>query len=310
MRDISDLHFVVAGSYVADCIVNTDRIPDWDDNIIAKSVQLTPGGKGLNQAIALARLGAQVTALGVVAEDPAGLSILDALQTNGVDTSLMRHDAENGTAICVCFVGDHGQTAFIWRTPDSMAITPADVRRASDRLTSADGIIMTLEMPVPTAKEILSVAQGGVAKVALQPFPVPHGTHTLSFDSVDMIVPNLAESRTLAERLGISPSADTMMLSSQLHKKTGVPQVVITCGELGCVSFSEGSIQQFSAHHVDKVIDTTAASDVFTAYFAASVVAGSSIESAINSALTAAAYTIQRPGGYDSIPWTALGEAQ
>ncbi|MFE3229856.1 PfkB family carbohydrate kinase [Nocardia sp. NPDC059228] len=307
MKDVRDLHFIVIGSYVADCIANTASIPMWDDNIIADSVRLTPGGKGLNQAIALARLGARVSAVGVIAEDPAGLTILNTLQVHGIDTSLMRHDQKSGTAICICFVGDSGQTAFLWRIPESMAITTEDIRKASAQLKSADGVLMTLEMPLASATEALTILHESKAQVALQPFPVPEGTHSLPFKAVDIVVPNLAEARTFIQELGRMPSNDVETLPRQIHKETGIPHVMVTCGENGSLQFLNGKLDRFPAHHADKVIDTTGASDAFTAHLVASIAVGLPADVAVNNASVAAAFAIQRPGGYDSMPWMPLG---
>jgi ribokinase len=84
---VEDLRFVVVGAYVADCIIRTARLPAWGEEYEARSIRMTPGGKALNQAVALARLGAQVTAVGVVGDDGTGQDVLAALAREGVEAS-------------------------------------------------------------------------------------------------------------------------------------------------------------------------------------------------------------------------------
>jgi ribokinase len=82
---VSELRFAVVGAYVADCLVRTPRIPGWGEEILARSIRTAPGGKALNQAVALARLGARVSAVGVVGDDGVGRDVLAALGREGID---------------------------------------------------------------------------------------------------------------------------------------------------------------------------------------------------------------------------------
>ena len=149
-RPAQDLHFAVVGAYVLDCLVDTSRIPGWGEQHEARSVRTSAGGKALNQAVALARLGARVSAVGVVGDDGAGHDILSALSREGVGTTEVEVRTSVSSAVCVCFVGDDGDNAIVWHVDDDVAVTtrygarrqcghPAGGRGA-DHLRDAAGI--------------------------------------------------------------------------------------------------------------------------------------------------------------------------
>lgn len=104
---------VAVGGYVADCVVNTPRLPAWGDDYQVQSVHTSPGGKALNQAVALARLGSRVTAVGAVGEDPLGHDVSATLAREGVDVSGLQTRQQVATPVCVCLVGDDGRTSFL-----------------------------------------------------------------------------------------------------------------------------------------------------------------------------------------------------
>jgi len=101
-RPFADLRFVVVGTYVADCFVNTARLPSWGQEYEARSIRTAPGGKALNQAVALARLGAQVIAIGAVGNDGVGGEVLGALRRERVDVRWMDVREDVATSICLC----------------------------------------------------------------------------------------------------------------------------------------------------------------------------------------------------------------
>src|SRR6266567_4545203 len=130
-RPIEELRFVVVGAYVADCFVNTAHLPAWGHEYEARSIRTSPGGKALNQAVALARLGARVAAVGAVGDDGLGRDILAALRRERVEVGGVQVRPKVASAICVCFVGDDGETSFVWRVGDDVAVTPETVRAAA-----------------------------------------------------------------------------------------------------------------------------------------------------------------------------------
>ncbi|PSR62129.1 ribokinase [Nocardia sp. MDA0666] len=302
MDSVAGRRFVVIGAYVVDCIARTSELPAWESATLAESITLVPGGKALNQAIALSRLGADVQALGVVGRDPAGGIVIEALERNRVDTTLIRCQDNANTPVCMCFANNSGETSFLWRISEETAITPTDIDRAENELASADAVLMTYELPLDTARHALSTLRSSSATVVVQPSPPLADAHTLPYDGVDALLPNLAEARALLAGRQSAATSSPSDVPVMLHKATGVPRIIVTCGADGCHAFADSMAGHFPAHPVPQVVDTTGASDAFAAYFAASTVSGSPIETAINDALAAAAHSIQRAGGSASMP--------
>lgn len=303
-RGIKDLRFVVVGGYVADCYVVTPRLPVWGDNYQARSVRTSPGGKALNQAVALARLGAQVSAVGGVGEDPLGRDILAALTREGIDVSFVRTHKNAASAICVCFVGDDGQTSFVWHIDDDVAVTPEVVRAAEAAIQGADAVLVTFELPVSAIRETIEVANRQGVRVFVQPAPPladPAAAASLPWDQVDVLVPNETEARALLD----SGQADGLArddLAEAVAAELGIPVVVVTLGEAGCVTFAAGASHRYPARRA-AVVDATGAGDAFMATFCAHVVEGMAVAGAVDAAQAAAAWAIGHPGGRDAMPW-------
>jgi ribokinase len=302
-RPLSDLRFVVVGAYVVDCFVRTPRLPVWDDEYEVRSVRTSPGGKALNQAVALARLGAQVTAVGVVGDDGYGRGILDLLGREGVDVRWMDRRAGVSTAVCVCLVGDGGESSILWHIDDEASVRPETVRAAEDVMGRADAVLVTFEMPPESVRQAIQSGNEAGATVIVQPAPVLKdraAAQTLPWDGVHILVPNEAEARLLLA----TPDADEVPaaeLAQRLAVQTDVPTVIVTLGPDGCVVHSVGGSGLFAAQEV-AVVDATGASDAFTATLAAHLTAGAAEAEAVDEAQRAAALAIQRSGGHESMP--------
>ena len=279
---IKELRFVVVGGYGADCFVNTSRLPAWGDNYQARSVRTSPGGKALNQAVALARLGAQVTAVGGVGEDPLGQDIIAALTREGIDVSFIRTHDNASSAICVCFVGDDGQTSFVWHIDDDVAVTPETVRAAEAAIQDADAVLITFELPVSAIRETITTASRHGVRVFVQPAPpLPDlaNASLLPWDLVDVLVPNESEARALLDG-GQSGHLAADDLAEAVAAELGVATVVVTLGESGCVTHAGGVGHRFPASRT-KVVNVTGAGDAFMASFTAHVVAGLPVADAV-----------------------------
>ena len=209
-RPIQDLRFAVVGAYVTDCWVITSRIPGWGEQHEARSVRTAPGGKALNQAVALARLGARVSAIGAVGDDGTGHDILSALTREGIDTTSVQSRTGVSSAVCVCFVGDDGDNAIVWHVDDDVAVTPGTVRDAAAVIRQADAVLITFEMPHESICEAVSTTKDSDALVIVQPAPplaTPPGDVSLPWHLVDVVVANEAEARALLNKWPRRPGA-------------------------------------------------------------------------------------------------------
>jgi ribokinase len=302
-RPLEDLRFTVIGAYVADCFVSTPLLPSWGDEYEARSIRTSPGGKALNQAVALARLGAQVAAVGAVGDDGIGRDVLAALARERVDTSWVESRAHVATTICLCFVSDDGDSAIVWHIDDDMAVTPETVRAADSAIERADAVLTAFEMPADSVRESIRTAKRHGCQVFVQPAPVlgdPGAAASLPWEQVDVLVPNETEARALlpGDRARDMPAGD---LASAVATELGVPTVVVTLGASGCVVHAAGASRRYPAHTTVPV-DTTGASDAFMATLAAYLTAGVPESGAIDGAQAAAVLAIQRAGGHESMP--------
>lgn len=303
-RPIEELRFVVVGAYVADCFVNTPRLPVWGETYQARSIRTSPGGKALNQAVALARLGAQVTAVGVVGNDGPGRDVLDALVRERVDVSFVESRKDVPTTICLCLVSDEGDSAIMWHIDEDVAVAPENIRAAAQAFEDADAALITFEMPVSTISAAIDAASRAGLRVFVQPAPLmtdPAQAASLPWDQVDVLIPNEAEARALLKGADDLP-ADS--LATLLSHELDVPTVVVTLGAAGCVAHSAGVVCRYPAPE-SLVVDTTGASDAFAAMFAAQMTVGASEVEAIRAAQAAAALAIRRSGSHESMPSTA-----
>lgn len=301
MRSIADLAFVVVGAYVTDCFVRTPRLPAWGSEYEVRSVRTSPGGKGLNQAVALARLGAQVTAVGVVGDDGRGHEILTALSRERIDGGGIECRTNASTAVCVCLVSDQGESSILWHVDDDVAVTVETVRGAAGAMNRADAVLMTFAMPPASIRAAICTASEGGAQVVVQPAPVLYdgaAARSLPWDRVDVLVPNEAEARALLASPQSALAPDR--LGEALAGQFGVRVVAVTLGASGCVVYADGRSCRYPALEVVPV-DTTGAGDAFVATFAAHLSAGAAVEHAVDVAQSAAARAIQRPGAYESI---------
>lgn len=298
-RSFDELRFVVVGAYVADCLVRTARLPAWGFEHEARSIHTMAGGKALNQAVALARLGAQVTAVGVVGSDGVGRDVLAALGRERVDVGYVESREGVATSICLCFIGDGGESAILWHVDDDAAVSPETVRAAGPAIEQADAVLVTFETPVPTIREAINSASSHGARVFVAPAPAlaePSDADSLPWDRVDVLVPNELEARALLGR----DKRPADQLADALSQRLAVATVAVTLGASGCVVHSDGASGRYPAHKVDAV-DTTGAGDAFTAAFAASLTAGATQTDAVDAGQMAAARAVQHWGGHDSV---------
>jgi ribokinase len=209
--------------------------------------------------------------------------------------------ADTATTVCLCFVGDNGESAIVWHIDDEVAVLPENVRAAESAIERADAVVMTFEVPVPAMRETISSAGRCGARVIVQPAPMMAEAAvggSLPWDHVDVLVPNEIEARALLDG---SADLGADLLAGELSRKLSVPDVVVTLGESGCVAHADGMSRLYPAPRA-VAVDTTGASDAFTAVCAANLVAGVPLADAIHAAQTAAAVAIGRPGGHESMP--------
>lgn len=212
------------------------------------------------------------------------------------------------TAVCVVMVGDGGQTSILWHVDEDVSVTPATVRAAADAFRQADAVLMTSEMPAESVTAAIGLGRDSGAGVFAQPAPVLRDlpdARGLPWRLVEEVMPNQAEARVLLAGGPDDWPADEL-LASALAAELGVRLAVVTLGADDCVLHGAEGTRRFPPG-IAWPVDTTGASDAFTATFAAQLAAGASEADAVHAAQAAAVHAIERAGGYASMPPASAG---
>jgi ribokinase len=297
-------HITVVGSLNMDLVVRAPRIPQPGETIIGGDFRTVPGGKGANQAVAAARLGAQVSMVGRVGGDAFGGALRDNLGASGVDRAFVARDPEAATGIALITVDDGGQNSIVVVSGANMRLLPADVDAAEAAIVASDALLLQLESPMETVTRAAELARAHGVRVVLNPAPagpIPPALLAL----VDVLIPNESETAYLA---GMEVG-DQFQAEAAAHslRDMGVTTVVLTLGERGAMLAWECGTQLFSAFDVTPV-DTTAAGDAFVAGFAVALAEGRSLAEAVRWGNAAGALAATKMGAQPSLPTRAALE--
>jgi ribokinase len=295
--------FVVVGAYVADCLVRTNRLPNWDEEVRADSIRMAPGGKALNQAVVLARHGAYVTALGTIGNDAIGRQLLDTLEAEHIDTTAMPI-REAATGICLVLSDDSARNAIVWRLSDELALTPDDIKAAEQAFHGADCVLITFEIPPATAAEAITAARRHGARVIVNPAPPP--SHLLDLDTfpwadIDVLVPNESEARALLPPDHPARTGPAEQVPAAVAAQLAVSTVCVTLADRGCVLSHEGRTISLPATEA-RVVDTTGAGDTFLASLSYHWTRRAPVAQCVTRATSAAGATVSRTGAFDALP--------
>ncbi|MCE5190989.1 MAG: ribokinase [Actinomycetia bacterium] len=284
---------VVVGSINVDRSMGVPSAPERGATLLGEGVRRGPGGKGANQAVALARLGRSVAMIGAVGQDADGDWMLGMLVAEGIDVSgVVRVPEPTGQAFI--FVEPNGESTIIVSPGANGALTPAHVEAQRERIAAARCVLVQQEIP---AGPVERVAELAVGLLVLNPAPArPLSRELLA--RVDVLVPNRFE---LAGLTGgpVPTSRDAVAIMAAGLK--GPASLVVTLGAEGCVVAEGGAVAFVPATAVEAV-DATAAGDTFCGALADALLDGMSLQGAAAWANRAAAVTVSRPGAQGSIP--------
>lgn len=257
----SKFDVVVIGSLNADLVVKSPRFPQPGETISGGDLQIIPGGKGANQAVAAARQALGVAMVGRVGNDSFAPFLIENLKSNRVDTShVMADDSATGTAIIV--VDANGQNSIVLSPGANGKVSPADVDSAS--FVDCELVLLQLEIPTPTVLRAAQKAREHGLTVILNPAPAREIPGEL-LANVDILIPNESE---LALLTGLPVNdASTAEVAAKEILKQGVQIVIVTLGSKGAVVVTDKQVTQVDTYKVN-VVDTTAAGDAFIGGFA------------------------------------------
>ncbi|MEM1262064.1 MAG: ribokinase [Pseudomonadota bacterium] len=288
---------VVLGSANVDYTFRAERLPMPGETVGGDTFAVDFGGKGANQAVAAARLGADVCFLGCIGDDAAGEALLAALAADGINTESVIKAADVPTGSAGISVDRAGSNSIIVVAGANGLVDPQHVARWQDTIVHADSLLMQLEVPVNAVSAAARIATDAGVRVVLDPAPLDGPLPSTLRGCVDLLTPNEAEARRL---LGdaVGPEHAALALARQFDATT-----ILTRGEAGCVvATADGSIEALAAKPAD-VVSTVAAGDTFNGALATALADGEALVGAIEFAQYAAALSVERDGAQRSMPY-------
>lgn len=291
----------VIGSANIDLTFRTPRFPQPGETLTGHALHQGMGGKGANQAVAAARLGADVTFVACVGNDSFGADAIRQYQSEGIHTKFVRQDASQPTGTAAIVVDDNAENYIIVVPGANARLTADDVRHASLAIEHADVVVCQLETPLEATLEAFRIARAAGKLTILTPAPVmelPDGLLSLC----DLCVPNRTEIEVLAGRV-VNDHDDAHAAAKSLMSR-GVKFVALTMGGSGAFIANDSIAMHIPVIKVDAV-DTTGAGDAFTAALAVSLAEGMSLPEAARRASMVAAITVTRIGTQAAFPHRA-----
>lgn len=306
-------NILVVGSFMMDLIASTKRAPRSGETVTGLKFQTAPGGKGANQAVQCARLGAHCTMVGRVGDDIFGRAMLDTASASGVDVSHVSVDPDRSSGVghITLEVNEHGAQNRITICPGAnMALTVADVAWLEGQIGRYDMVMLQFEIPMDVNEAVARYAHDAGVPVMINPAPAaPISDRLLACASY--ISPNEHEAAALSgHSIRVDNGADMEDIRAvfQAFRSRGVKDLIVTLGENGSVLACEDGICHTDCVKMPHVADPTAAGDSFVAAFCTGLSAGLPRGEALAFASHAAAITVSRMGAMPSLP--TIGEVQ
>jgi ribokinase len=288
---------LVIGSVNMDLVARVDRMPAPGENVRGHDLHTIPGGKGANQAVACARLGAETHFLGRLGDDAFGERLRADLRAAGVRVGALGTVKGCPSGVALILVDAAGENSIIVTAGANGRLTPADVEAARPLIEAADAVVLQLEVPAETVARAVDLArQVGTPSIVDAGPPRPDGCEAVFRSSV--LTPNEAEAAAL---VGLAAGTESAERLAERLLERGPEAVVVKAGAEGAVAARPGRVRRVPAFRIQPV-DTTAAGDAFTAALAVECVKGTDLEEAARIANAAGALACLKFGAQPSMP--------
>jgi ribokinase len=291
---------VVLGSINADLVLSVPALPRPGETIRATDIGTYPGGKGANQAVAAARMGAETTLIGRVGDDASGRTLREALEADDVDVTSVHIDPEVPTGTALITVAATGENTIVTSGGANHRVGRREIDALRAALDGARVLLVQLEIPMDVVVEAVRLASDAGVSVVLDPAPTRELPDDL-FPLLSWITPNETEGQALCG------TADARVAARGLRDR-GVANAVVTAGARGCVYAGAAGELEVPAPVVDAV-DTVACGDAFAGALAAQLVADVAAPDALRFACAAGALAATQPGASASLPTAAAVRA-
>jgi ribokinase len=289
---------VVVGSVNTDMVVKGWRLPAPGETVTGGQFVMAAGGKGANQAVAAARLGAEVTLVAKVGQDLFGQQAIDDYRREGILTDCILRDAERHTGVALILVDQSGENLISVASGANHALTPQEIAPMAERICSAEVLMLQLEIPIDTVCRAAQMAAEAGVPVILDPAPaapLPDGL----LRHVMYLTPNESEAERLTG-IAVGDEASARRAAKQLLA-AGARHVIVTLGAKGALLAGPDRTVLIPSESVDAV-DTTAAGDAFNGGLAWALGCGMELEQAVRRACLVGALSATRLGAQPSLP--------
>jgi ribokinase len=288
----------VVGSSNVDLVTYVDRMPVWGETIAAPRFEMSHGGKGANQAVAAAKLGAGVVMVSKVGDDALGDGVLQNFTGVGVGIGHVERVAGQSTGTATILVDEKsGDNCILIVKGANGDLTVEDVERAGDDLKTCDLILTQLEVPLETVYATLAFGKRHGVRTVLNPAPAVRDLDIGRAREASFLMPNETELAILTG-LPVESEAEVAAAAHSLVAK-GVEAVVVTLGARGSLLATAEGARRIAPVKVE-AIDTTGAGDAFIGSFARYLAAGLSLDAALAEATRYAAFSVTRRGAQKS----------
>lgn len=290
---------VVVGSSNMDMVVKTDHIPVPGETVLSGSFFMNPGGKGANQAVAVARLGGEALFISKMGNDVFGKQFSQLFSDEGIDTRYILSDEDLPSGVALITVDKGGENSIVVASGANANLMSGDMDDALSQIAGAGILLVQLEIPMETVNYVVKFASSNGVKVILNPAPANVLTPEL-LEGIYILTPNKTEAAMIA---GIEVTdIESAKKAAQIICTKGAKNVVVTMGALGAVICENCECSVVSVRKVE-TMDTTAAGDVFNGALAVAVSEGKNLKDAVDFACEAASLSVTRLGAQSSIPY-------
>lgn len=287
----------VIGSLNMDLVVNVDKMPKPGQTIIGSNFKEVPGGKGANQAVAMARLNGNVSMIGKVGEDGFGQTLINSLKNDKVDTTYIK-TTKGATGVALITVDNNAQNSIVVSPGANFEVKEEDIDSNIEAIENSDIVVLQLETPLNTIKYALKKSKELNKYTILNPAPALKLDDEI-IKNVDLLTPNETELEIIS---GVSiETEEDIQKAAQIMIEKGVKELIVTLGSKGSLYINKEKSIFKKAYKVEAV-DTTAAGDSYTAALAVALSKDQSIEEAMDFASKVGALSVLKEGAQSSLP--------
>ena len=287
----------VIGSLNMDLVVNVDTMPKPGQTIIGSNFKEVPGGKGANQAVAMARLNGNVSMIGKVGEDGFGQTIINSLKNDKVDTTYIQ-TSKGATGVALITVDKNAQNSIVVSPGANFEVKEDDIDNNIEAIKNSDIVVLQLETPLNTIKYALNKAKELNKYTILNPAPAVKLDDEI-IKNVDLLTPNETELEIIS---GVSiETEEDIQKAAQIMIEKGVKELIVTLGSKGSLYINKEKSMFKKAYKVEAV-DTTAAGDSYTGALAVALSQDKNIEDAMDFASKVGALSVLKEGAQSSLP--------